>query len=65
MGEIYLCQAETAGEYHNLVRLVDPESHFSYLRMSKERFDSLLARVSVLGISYSICCPLFSSIYIL
>ena len=38
------------GEYHNLLqelRLVDPESHFLYLRMSKERFDSLLSRVSV------------------
>ena len=35
-------------EYHNLVqemRLCDPESHFRYLRMSKERFDCLLAEV--------------------
>ena len=34
------------GEYHNLLqemRLSDPDSHFKYLRMSKERFDSLLA----------------------
>ena len=32
-------------EYHNLLqemRLSDPESHFRYLRMSRERFDSLL-----------------------
>ena len=27
------------GEYHNLLRVSDPESHFRYLRMSKERFD--------------------------
>ena len=36
------------GEYHNLLqemRLSDPESHFRYLRMSKERFDSLLSKV--------------------
>ena len=36
------------GEFHNLVqelRLVDPESHFRYLRMPKERFDSLLSKV--------------------
>ena len=37
------------GEYHQLLqemRLSDPESHFKYLRMSKERFDSLLEEVS-------------------
>ena len=31
------------GEYHNLLqemRLNDTESHFRYLRMSRERFDS-------------------------
>ena len=36
------------GEYHNLlqeIRLSDPESHFRYLRMSRERFDSLLEMV--------------------
>jgi len=36
------------GEYHNLLqemRLSDPESHFRYLRMSKDRFDSLLGKV--------------------
>ena len=36
------------GEYHNLLqemRVSDPESHFRYLRMSKERFDCLLAEV--------------------
>ena len=40
------------GAYHNLLqemRLSDPESHFSYLRMSKERFDSLLEQVSSLA----------------
>ena len=39
------------GEYHNLcqeLRLSDPDSHFTYLRMSKERFDSLLALVQSL-----------------
>ena len=37
------------GEYHNLVqemRLADPECHFRYFRMSKERFDALLSEVS-------------------
>ena len=37
------------GDYHNLIqemRLSDPQSHFQYVRMSKERFDSLLAKVS-------------------
>ena len=36
------------GEYHNLLqemRLSDPENHIRYLRMSRERFDSLLAEV--------------------
>ena len=36
------------GAYHNLLqemRLSDPESHFSYLRMSKETFDTLLSMV--------------------
>ena len=36
------------GEYHNLLQemhVSDPESHFRYLRMSKERFDCLLAEV--------------------
>ena len=36
------------GEFHNLIqemRLVDPESHFRYLRMSKYTFDDLLRRV--------------------
>ena len=36
------------GEYHNLLqemRLSDPDSHFRYLRMSRERFDSLLEMV--------------------
>ena len=37
------------GEYHQLLqelRLTDPELHFKYLRMSKERFDSLLEKVN-------------------
>ena len=36
------------GEFHNLLqelRLVDPDSHFRYLRMSKETFDDLLRMV--------------------
>ena len=36
------------GEFHNLLlemRLTDSESHFQYLRMTKERFDSLLSKV--------------------
>ena len=39
-------QRRQQGEFHNLLqemRLSDPDSHFRYLRMSKERFDSLLA----------------------
>ena len=42
-------QRRQQGEFHNLLqemRLSDPDSHFRYLRMSKERFDSLLAMVS-------------------
>ena len=41
------------GEYHNLLQemcLSDPESHFRYLRMSKERFDSLLSMVCTIAI---------------
>ena len=37
-------------EFHNLVqelRLINPESHFRYLRMPKERFDSLLSKVKI------------------
>uniref|UniRef100_A0A1X7TJV4 DDE Tnp4 domain-containing protein n=2 Tax=Amphimedon queenslandica TaxID=400682 RepID=A0A1X7TJV4_AMPQE len=36
------------GEYHNLyqeMRLHDPESHFRYIRMTRERFDLLLQEV--------------------
>lgn len=42
-------QRPEKGEYHHLLkemRLSDPESHFRYLRMNKERFDSLLGEVS-------------------
>lgn len=44
------------GEYHNLLqemRFSDPQSHFCYLRMSKERFDCLL----------SLVCPLIHIYY--
>ena len=36
------------GNYHNHLqemRLCDPDSHFKYLRMSKETFDNLLQKV--------------------
>ena len=36
------------GDYYNLLqelRLSDPHCHFQFLRMSKERFDSLLSKV--------------------
>ena len=36
------------GEYHNLLqemRLSDSDSHFRYLRISRVRFDNLLAEV--------------------
>ena len=49
------------GEYHNLLqemRLSDPESHFRYLRMSKERFDLLLAEVKRVVISTVVICIL-------
>ena len=39
------------GEYHNLLqemRFSDPDSHFRYLRMSRERFDCLLSLVCLL-----------------
>ena len=42
------------GDFHSLLqemRLSDPESHFRYMRMSRERFDSLLQMVQ---------CVLFS-----
>ena len=38
------------GEFHNLLqemRLSDPDSHFMYMRMSKERFDMLLSKVTI------------------
>ena len=41
------------GEYHSLLqemRFSDPESHFRYLRMSKERFDSLLSMMCTIAI---------------
>ncbi len=36
------------GEYHNLLqelRLTDSDSHFAYMRMTKETFDLLLEKV--------------------
>ena len=43
------------GEYNLLqeLRLSDPESHFRYLRMSRERFDCLVALVS--SLLYIVC----------
>ena len=41
-------QRRQQGEFHSLLqemRFCDPENHFRYLRMSKERFDSLLTEV--------------------
>ena len=44
-----LTRRKQQGEYYNLLQEMctsDPESHFRYIRMSKERFDSLLAEVN-------------------
>ena len=44
-------QRQERGEYHTLLqemRLTDNQSHFRYLRMSKQRFDRLLALVGPL-----------------
>ena len=41
------------GEYHNLLQELctsDPESHFRYVRMSKEGFDYLLEKVFCMGV---------------
>ena len=41
------------GDYYNLLqelRLSDPQCHFRFLRMSKERFDSLLSKVGVINL---------------
>ena len=43
------------GEYHNLLQELhstDPESHFQYLRMSKEGFDVLLSKVITVNYDY-------------
>ena len=43
-----ICRGIQQGEYHNLLqrmRVSDRESHFKYLRISKESFDSLLSKV--------------------
>ena len=34
------------GDFHQEMRLGDTESHFIFLRMSKERFDMLLSKVT-------------------
>ena len=50
-------QRRRQGDYHNLVqelRLLDPEYHFKYLRMSRERFDCLLAEVSIVCVVKSL-----------
>ena len=49
-------QRQQQGDFHNLLqemRLCDPNSHFRYIRMSKERFDSLLAEVRCRKYYYS------------
>ena len=41
-------QRRQQGDYHRLLqemRIFDPDSHFRFMRMSKERFDCLLAQV--------------------
>ena len=46
-----LTKRRQQGEYHNLLqemRLSDEESHFRYLRMSRERFDLLRKTIIVL-----------------
>ena len=46
------------GDYHQLLqemKLQDAESHFRFLRMSKERFDILLAKVLVSMTVYVFC----------
>ena len=54
------------GEYHNLLqemRLSDPHSHFHYLRMSRERFDSLLSLVcSVVPILHNSTTKIYCTI---
>jgi len=47
----YIKKRYTHGHFCNLLqemRLSDPESHFRYLRMSKDIFDELLGKVNVL-----------------
>ena len=54
------------GDYHNLIQEMRPsdlQSHFQYVRMSKERFDSLLAKVSTSMLFFTFknhCCRLCS-----
>ena len=47
------------GEYHNLLqemRLHDPESHFRYIRMSKETFDFILTKVCIALYMHACMC---------
>ena len=56
VGPIFV-KRKQQGSYNNLVqelRLTDPQSHFRYFRMSKEKFDCLLSKVNIY-IIYIIC----------
>ena len=47
----FFAKRREQGEFHNLLqelRLCDPDSHFTYLRMLKERFDDLLMKVDIM-----------------
>ena len=48
MGAAYFCEKAPTGRVHNLLqelRLSDPESYFTYMRMTKETFNLLLGKV--------------------
>ena len=56
-------QRPEQGEYHQLLQEMRPsdlDSHFKYIRMTKERFDSLLAEVNLFFFNF-----LFIYIYLL
>ena len=42
------CSQQSEFQHLQKMRLADTESHFCYLRMSKEMFDLLLAKVKTL-----------------
>ena len=52
MQEIFARRGEQGEFYHLLpeMRQDDPESHYRYLRMSKERFDLLLTMVNCINV---------------